>query len=136
LTASSLYIINDIRDYKEDSYHPEKKKRPIASGKISKDTAMAVSIMLLLVSLLVSFLFDRHFFLVILVYAIINMLYNLILKHIVIIDVFIVAANYPLRAVSGAIIINVFISPWLLICTSLLALFLTLAKRRYELSLR
>lgn len=135
-TVSSLYIINDIKDCKEDRYHPEKKKRPIASGKISKDTAIAISIMLLLVSLLVSFLIDRPFFLIILIYAIMNMLYNIILKHVVIIDVFIVAANYVLRAVSGAIIIKVVISPWLLICTSLLALFLILAKRRYELSLR
>jgi len=136
LIASSIYIVNDVRDCKEDSYHPVKKKRPIASGKISKDTAIAISVMLLLVSLLGSFLIDRPFFLVILIYAILNTLYSIVLKHIVIIDVFIVAANYVIRAVSGAVIINVTISPWFLICTSLLALFLILAKRRYELSLR
>ncbi|MCX8093155.1 MAG: decaprenyl-phosphate phosphoribosyltransferase [Candidatus Goldbacteria bacterium] len=133
--SSSIYIFNDIKDAKEDRYHPIKKNRPIASGKIKSSFAISISLIMLLVSLFGSFIIEKNFFVIILVYILLSVAYTFKLKNIVILDILIVATNYVLRAVSGAIIINVEISPWLLICTSLLALFVILAKRRYELSL-
>jgi len=132
--ASSIYIINDLKDAKEDKHHPEKKLRPIASGVIGQEFASGLCAILMLVSLAGSFLISVNFFFVILAYIIMMVLYTLSLKHIVILDVFIIAAGFVIRAVSGAVIINVAISPWFLICTSLAALFMALAKRRYELS--
>lgn len=132
--ASAIYIINDIKDAKEDKYHPEKKSRPIASGAISPVFAWAISMLLMAISLAGSFIINHGFFYVILTYIVMNLLYTFKLKHIVILDLFIVAAGYVLRAVAGAVIINAAISPWLLICTSLLALFVIMAKRRYEIT--
>lgn len=133
-TSSSLYIFNDIKDLKEDKLHPEKKLRPIASGTISIYFAYALSSFLLFSSLIGSFLLNINFFYIIVIYTLLNISYTLFLKHVVILDVFIIATGFVLRAVSGAYILNVYISPWLLICTLLLALFLALSKRRYELN--
>jgi|DewCreStandDraft_4_1066084.scaffolds.fasta_scaffold01934_9 4-hydroxybenzoate polyprenyltransferase len=133
--ASSIYILNDIKDAKEDRHHPNKKHRPIASDRIKPDLALSISIILLLTSLFGSFIIEKNFFIVILVYILLSVAYTFKLKHLVILDILTVASNYVIRAISGAIIINVAISPWLLICTSLLALFVILGKRRYELSL-
>jgi 4-hydroxybenzoate polyprenyltransferase len=134
LAASSIYIINDIKDSKEDMHHPLKKNRPIASGAVSKQAAAAISAMLIIASLSGSWFLNIYFFFTILVFILMNVLYTFWLKHIVIIDVFVVAAGYVLRTVAGAFIIAALISPWLLICTTLLALFVVLSKRRYELS--
>jgi 4-hydroxybenzoate polyprenyltransferase len=133
--ASSIYIINDINDAKEDRHHPEKKTRPIASGEISVEFAAAISALLMMIALAGSFMIEKNFCYLLLVYIVMNLLYTFKLKHVVILDVFIVAAGYVLRAAAGALIINVVISPWLLICTSLLALFVILAKRRYEMTM-
>jgi len=133
--ASSIYILNDIKDANEDKHHPIKKHRPITSGKVGLSFALSVSVFLMLISLFGSFVLQKSFFIIILIYILLSFSYTLKLKNIVILDILIVASNYVLRAISGAIIINVAISPWLLICTSLLALFVILAKRRYELSL-
>jgi 4-hydroxybenzoate polyprenyltransferase len=133
--ASSIYIINDINDVKEDRHHPEKKSRPIASGEITVEFAAAISAILMLFSLAGSFFINTGFFLIITAYIAMNLLYTFKFKYVVILDLFIVAAGYVLRAAAGALIINVAISPWLLICTSLLALFVVLAKRRYEMTM-
>jgi 4-hydroxybenzoate polyprenyltransferase len=133
--ASSIYIINDIRDAREDKYHPEKKTRPIAAGDISVEFAAVISGILMLISLAGSFIIDINFFYIILLYVVMNLLYTFKLKHVVILDLFIVAAGYVIRAAAGALIIDAAISPWLLICTSLLALFVILAKRRYEMTM-
>jgi 4-hydroxybenzoate polyprenyltransferase len=135
LAASSIYIMNDISDYKEDRLHSEKKTRPIASGAVQKDFAMALSAILMVISLAGSFILNAGFGIVIVVYLIINTLYTFKLKHVVILDVFILSAGYVLRAIAGAFVISVSISPWLIICTTLVTLFLALAKRRHELSL-
>ncbi|HRU38339.1 MAG TPA: decaprenyl-phosphate phosphoribosyltransferase [Candidatus Goldiibacteriota bacterium] len=132
--ASAIYILNDIIDRKEDAYHPDKKSRPIAKGSVSVPFASAISAILAVSALAGSFLISRDFFYVICVYLAMNILYTLKLKHAVILDIFIVAAGYVLRAIAGAVIISVAISPWLLICTSLLALFVIMAKRRHEVS--
>jgi 4-hydroxybenzoate polyprenyltransferase len=133
--ASAIYIVNDIKDAKEDKYHPEKKSRPIASGVISPGFAWIISILLMTIALSGAFIIDRGFFYVTLGYTIMNLFYTFKLKHVVILDLFIVAAGYVLRAIAGAVIINVAISPWLLLCTSLLALFVIMAKRRYEITM-
>jgi len=133
--ASAIYIINDINDAKEDRHHPEKKNRPIASGAISPAFAWGICLILAAFSLGGSFIVDKGFFYVILTYIVMNLFYTFKLKQVVILDLFIVAAGYVLRAIAGAVIINVAISPWLLICTSLLALFVIMAKRRYEMTM-
>jgi len=131
-TASGLYILNDLRDRNEDKIHPDKKSRPIASGKINSVVAMLISGLLLISSLPLSLLLGMNFFTILAIYAVMTMLYTLKLKHVVILDVFVLSSGFVLRAASGAYIINAPISPWFLICTTLGALFLALAKRRYE----
>jgi 4-hydroxybenzoate polyprenyltransferase len=133
--ASAIYIVNDIKDAKEDRHHPEKKNRPIASGDITPSFAWVICAILAVFALAGAFIIDRGFFFVILTYMVMNLLYTYKLKQVVILDIFIVAAGYVLRAIAGAVIINVAISPWLLICTSLLALFVIMAKRRYEMTM-
>ncbi|MFP4466351.1 MAG: decaprenyl-phosphate phosphoribosyltransferase [Candidatus Goldiibacteriota bacterium] len=131
--SSSLYIMNDIRDMNEDLHHPAKRHRPIAAGLVNTKTAFAMSIILLLLSLSGAYFLNLNFFYILLIYIIMTTLYTLKLKHMVILDVFVVAAGFVLRPIAGAYIINASISPWLLICASLLALFVVLSKRKYEL---
>jgi 4-hydroxybenzoate polyprenyltransferase len=133
--ASAIYIFNDISDIKNDRLHPDKSDRPLPSGKISIPVAVFVLIMLFSASIAVSFYLDREVARVLLIYAAINALYSLWLKHIVIIDVFCVASGFVLRILAGAIAIGVSASPWILICTLLVALFMALGKRRHELVL-
>ena len=133
--ASSLYIFNDLADYKSDKLHPQKKNRPIAAGAVQKDFAWFLGLLLMTISLIGSFFLNFHFFLLIIVYIVMTTSYTLSLKHVVIIDVFILSAGFVLRAIAGALVLSVSISPWLLICTFLLALFLAFAKRRNELTI-
>jgi len=136
LLSSSLYILNDIRDLEEDKHHPLKSKRPLASGKISKTQAWTAFSVLLALSVAVSFLFlNQKFMFVALVYVILQFSYSFGLKHVIILDVFIIAAGFIIRVIAGGFAINVQISHWLLICTLLLALFLALSKRRHEMIL-
>jgi len=133
--ASSLYIFNDLADYKSDKLHPQKKNRPIAAGAVQKDFAWFLGLLLMTISLIGSFFLNFHFFLLIIVYLAMTTSYTLSLKYVVIIDVFILSAGFVLRAIAGALVLSVSISPWLLICTFLLALFLAFAKRRNELTI-
>jgi len=134
-SAGSLYIINDIKDYEKDSIHPKKKERPIASGKISKQEGLIFALILLSVSLYLSYLLSPSFFLILLFYIGLSFLYTLILKEIVILDVITVAIFFLLRAWAGTLLIKVSLSEWLFICTILLALFLALTKRKSEIFL-
>lgn len=133
--SSALYIINDIRDKKEDKLHPEKKNRPIASGSVPVSFALALALILAVLSAVSSFLISFPFFIALVSYMLLSFSYSMKLKHIVILDVLLVASGFVIRAAAGALVINVSISPWLLICTSLLALFVVLAKRRHEITL-
>jgi len=133
LISSSVYVLNDIIDCEKDKLHPKKKKRPIASGVISKIEGCIVLAILLPLVLFASFYIDLYFGLAILVYFINNMLYSFKIKHIVILDVMSIAFGFLLRVIGGALIIRVYISPWILLCTLLLALFLGFSKRRNEL---
>jgi 4-hydroxybenzoate polyprenyltransferase len=135
LLSSSVYILNDILDVESDRKHPLKSTRPIAKGEIKVSTAVFLFIILALVSLSLSFLLSPLFALTALSYLILNMLYSLYLKHVVIIDVMCIALGFVIRAVAGAVLIGVEISTWLVVCTTLLALFLGFGKRRHELLL-
>ncbi len=135
LISSSVYIINDILDLEKDKRHPEKRKRPLAAGKMSVPTAWAAAVTMLSLSLLLSFWLKTSFGAVSSAYLVLNLAYSIYLKHVVIIDVMMVAFGFLLRAVAGAVVINVDISSWFMLCTVLLALFLGFVKRRHELAI-
>jgi 4-hydroxybenzoate polyprenyltransferase len=133
LISSAVYLLNDILDAPEDRKHPLKRLRPLASGRLGLGTAYLAAIVLALLSLGGAWVLDHTFFIVVAAYGLINVLYSWALKHIVLLDVFVVSAGFVLRVVSGGVIIHVEISPWLVVCATLLALFLALSKRRHEL---
>ncbi|NOR13960.1 MAG: decaprenyl-phosphate phosphoribosyltransferase [Candidatus Aminicenantes bacterium] len=135
LLSGALYILNDLKDIEEDRLHPIKSKRPLAAGRLKKSQAITAFVVLSFVSLLLAAMVNREFLWVCLVYFVLQIAYSFALKHVVILDVFIVASGFFLRVIAGAVAIQVQISPWLLICTTLLALFLALSKRRHEILL-
>jgi 4-hydroxybenzoate polyprenyltransferase len=128
-----VYTVNDIMDREADRRHPLKMLRPIASGALSPRLAGTVAAILAAAALIGSFMLGFWFGAVALTYLVLQTLYSGPLKHIVILDVLTIAIGFVLRAVAGAVVIDVPISHWLLIVTILLALFLTLSKRRHEL---
>lgn len=131
--SGATYIINDIADVERDRKHPKKCKRPIASGAVSVKTALVFAIILLISSIYGCFALHFQFGLMAVAYLILTLSYSACLKHVVIIDMLAVASGFVIRAVAGAVVIDKRISPWLLVCTTLLALFLVIAKRRSEL---
>lgn len=135
LLSSAIYIINDMTDVERDRRHPLKSKRPIASGELSVSAATIAAVLLLGLSLLGAFSLDVGFGCVALIYCLLLSAYSFWLKHIVILDVLVLALGFVLRAIAGAEVIDVEFSSWLLLCTILLALFLGLSKRRHELVL-
>ncbi len=132
LTASGVYLINDILDRNQDRNHPLKCKRPIASGELAVETAAYAAGFLLLIALGGAFLMRPGFGFITAGYIVLTFSYSRWLKHAVILDVFSIAAGFVLRVLAGGAVANVSVSHWLLICTSLLALFLGFGKRRYE----
>lgn len=135
LVSGAFYIFNDIQDCEEDRAHPKKCFRPIARGDLGRGQAMAVFIVLSVVGLAAAFLLHRRFFYAVAVYLVLQLAYSLKLKHVVILDIFVIAAGFVIRVVAGGLVIDVPISSWLLICTTLLALLLAMGKRRHELVL-
>jgi 4-hydroxybenzoate polyprenyltransferase len=133
--SSAGYLFNDIADVEQDRMHPRKRHRPLASGRISAAHARALGATLLLLGLGGAFALNLRFGLVTLAYVLLNAAYNAGLKRIVLLDVFVLATFFVIRAIAGAVAIDVPISPWLYVCTILAALFLGLAKRRHELIL-
>lgn len=131
--SSAIYLINDIRDCERDRHHPTKRHRPIAAGRLPLALAGVSSVLLLGGGLGLAFWLSVPFGVVIGIYALQSTLYTLYLKQMPILDVAVIALGFLLRAVSGAVLIDVVISPWLIICTFFLALFLGFAKRRHEL---
>lgn len=133
LAASAAYFLNDIFDKEQDKLHPTKKYRPIASGKISTNTALVVYLFLSALSLFICLIaVNKLVALVLLSYLVVNIFYSWKLKHIVLLDLFIVSFGFVLRVLAGGIAIGVGISEWLLMCVILLSLFLAIAKRREE----
>jgi 4-hydroxybenzoate polyprenyltransferase len=135
LLSSAVYLMNDIIDAPEDRRHPEKRKRPIASGTLAPSTAALFALVLAAIGLAGCFTINVALGSVALGYLGLQALYQVALKRMVILDVLAIAVGFVLRAVAGGEAIGVVISEWLLICTLLLALFLGLAKRRGELAL-
>ncbi len=133
LLSSSGYIINDIRDRKADRQHPVKRSRPIASGRIRPGSAAVAAGVLSIIGITSACLLGMKFALIAIVYLGLLLTYSLLFKHIVIMDVLTLSLGFVLRAQAGAVVIAVPFSPWLMICTLLGALFLSLAKRRNEL---
>jgi len=135
LVSGAFYIFNDLQDREEDRAHPKKSRRPIARGEISPAQALAVSMLLAGGSLVAAFFLNRPFFIAVAIYVLLQLGYSLKLKQVVILDIFVIAAGFVIRVVAGGLVIDVPISSWLLICTTLLALFLSMSKRRHELVL-
>lgn len=133
--SSTVYIINDLADIDKDRQHPKKRLRPLASGTLKKEVALAAAVLFPLLTLPLAWLLNPGFAAVAIIYLAVNLLYSFKLKHYVILDVLVVALGYLLRVTAGALIIDVAISPWLYICMTLLALFMGFGKRRGELVL-
>lgn len=133
--ASAAYLLNDVIDLERDRQHPIKRRRPVASGEVSRATALATAALLLAAALAGAVALGGNYAVAALIYPILTISYSLWLKHIAIVDVLAVAAGFVLRAVAGAIVIGVPISAWLYVCTLLGALFLATAKRRHEIVL-
>lgn len=132
LASSAVYALNDLLDVELDRQHPKKRTRPIASGALSKAGAAAISLACAAASAVVSWLLGAPFLVGVGVYLLLQVGYNAWFKAIPILDVFVVATGFVLRAVLGAVAIQVRISGWLLFCTGALALMLAFAKRRHE----
>ncbi len=133
--SAGEYLVNDVLDYARDQKHPTKRLRPIAAGKLSRPLATLIALVLIVGALAASYLTLGLWFLAAaLGYVLLIVLYSFWFKHVIIADVIIIALGFVIRAVAGCLAINVVISPWLIICTFLLALFLALGKRRHELT--
>jgi len=132
MASSAVYLLNDIKDIDLDRAHPEKKNRPIAAGQVSIGFARLLSLFLIVVSIGGSWLIAPKLAGVIGGYFILQLFYVYGLKQLALVDLFVIAIGFVLRALAGAVAIDVLISPWLLLCTLLLALFLALCKRRQE----
>ena len=133
--SGAVYLVNDVADREQDRLHPLKKTRPIASGQVSVTQALVVAAVLCTGALAGAVAVGLPFALVAAAYVVLQALYSGPLKHIVILDVLTLATGFVLRAVAGAVAVDVEISNWLLVCTLLLALFIALAKRRHEIVL-
>ncbi|MCX7975196.1 MAG: decaprenyl-phosphate phosphoribosyltransferase [Candidatus Aminicenantes bacterium] len=135
LLSGSLYIFNDLMDLKEDRNHPLKSRRPLASGALSPNLALTIFLLGSSLALFWAWSLSFPFFMITAAYFLFQIAYSLKLKHIVILDIFILASGFVIRVIAGGVVIKVPISSWLLICTSLLALFIGMSKRRHELVL-
>jgi 4-hydroxybenzoate polyprenyltransferase len=133
LVSSMVYIINDIVDIEADRAHPHKSKRPIASGAITIKNAVISLSVISVIAIALLFFFNIKFVLVLIAYFLLNIFYSTILKHIVLLDVFSIAAGFMLRVVGGAFVINVYLSNWLILTTMFISLFLGVMKRHSEL---
>ncbi len=135
LASGAVYLVNDLLDRASDREHPVKSRRPIASGALPTVPAAAAGALIGAGALLGAAMLDRQLALVLGTYLVVNLSYSRVLKHLVILDVMTIAAGFVLRVLAGGIAVGVAISSWLLLCTSLLALFLGFGKRRHELVL-
>ena len=133
--SSAAYLVNDLRDVEADRLHPVKRRRPIASGELRPRVAIVLACVLAVGAFAVAASLGLASLVCLLCFAGLQAAYTLGLKHVVLVDVLVIAALFVVRAAAGAVAVDVRISPWLLVCTGLLALFLALGKRRAELVL-
>lgn len=132
LVAGSVYLINDITDVEEDRKHPEKSKRPIPSGELPIPLAAVAATVFSLGGIVAGFYLSTYLGAILATYLVSNLLYSFWLEEVIIIDVFVISLGFVLRAIAGAVVIDVHISSWLIISTMFLALFLALNKRKAE----
>ncbi len=135
LTSSIVYILNDIADAEKDKLHPVKKLRPIASGEVGKSNGLALAFVLLIILLPLVINFESKFILILGGYLLLNLLYSFLFKQVVILDIICIAAGFMLRVIGGAVVIDVYISKWLILTTLFLSLFLAIMKRKSEVAL-
>ena len=135
LVSGCVYIFNDFADREADRQHPEKRHRPMAAGTLNPYLALLFAAFLLTGTLGMACWLDAAFGLLLTVYFLLTLAYSFYWKHIVIVDVMVIATGFVMRAVGGAIIIGVVFTPWFLICAMWLALFLAISKRRHEMRL-
>ncbi len=133
--SSAAYLVNDLRDVGHDRLHPTKRLRPIARGEVSERVAGSMGLALVAAAVVLTSLLGIWSLVLLLGFLGLQAAYSLGLKHVVLLDVAAIAGLFVIRAAAGAVAVHVRISPWLLVCTALLALFLALAKRRAELAL-
>ncbi len=134
LAASAVYIFNDIIDIQADKLHSEKSKRPIAAGIVSVNKAAILSIICVVIAVFGSFILSHKFMMIIISYVGLMIFYSLFFKKMMILDCIVISVGFCLRAVGGAVVINVFASPWLIVCTFALCLFMAFGKRRSEIA--
>jgi 4-hydroxybenzoate polyprenyltransferase len=132
LAASSVYVVNDLLDAERDRLHPEKRRRPIAAGTVSTGAAVGMAGLLSAAALALAFWIGPDVGAAVLIYLGMTHFYSLAGKNVVVLDVMLIAAGFVLRAVAGALAIDVPISDWFIVCTLFLALFLALSKRKAE----
>src|SRR3990172_7128242 len=136
LLSSAVYLVNDLADIEQDRLHPKKRNPPPPSGRLKPGVALAAAVLFLAIALPLAFLLSWQFGAIAVIYLATNLLYSFWLKHVVLIDVLLVALGYLLRVHAGVALITVSrFSPWLYICMTLLALFIGFGKRRGELLL-
>ena len=133
--SSSIYLLNDLCDLQADREHPVKRNRPLASGVLNINLVRVAMLMLFLMATIGSYALNRSFAFVIALYLLTCIAYSLRLKDIVILDVILIASGFVLRAISGAVLISVTPSEWLVLCTSMVALLIGFGKRRHEIVL-
>lgn len=130
-TASAIYLVNDVLDRERDRLHPEKRHRPVAAGELGAGAALGAAALLALGGAAIGFWLGRAL-LALVLYLALQIVYSARLKHVVLLDVFCIAAGFSLRVLAGVWAIDAWLSPWLVACTVQLALFLALCKRRAE----
>jgi len=133
--ASTIYVINDLRDVEKDRQHPKKKFRPIASGRISVTAARLLLLITLSMAIIISLFLPYKFGIVLAIYVLMNFAYCFKLKHIAFLDIIIISTGFLLRVLAGGFIVQVPITSWLVLIVFLLSLFLAFAKRRDDVML-
>lgn len=134
--ASSIYIINDYRDIEDDRKHPQKKNRPLASGKVSPTIALIICALLIICGFAIAYFTNLHFLMLLCAYFLLNLAYSFGLKNIAILDIFIIAIGFSLRIIAGGALAAVEVTNWLNIMVFLLALFMAIGKRRDDVLLK
>lgn len=131
--SSGCYLLNDLQDIEFDRVHPLKRKRPVASGAVKPGTAAVTALLLVVAALLVSFSISPWLTVTLSAYVFLQALYNLSLKHVLVLDLMVLASGFVLRAIAGAVSGRVPMSPWFLFCVGLLSFYIALEKRKGEL---
>ena len=134
IASSSVYIVNDLLDAERDRLHPDKRHRPIASGEVSRGTALVLAALLSIAALGLSFRIGLGFGSVVVSYILLTHVYSLVGKNIVIVDILLISSGFVLRAVAGALAIDVPFSGWFVLCSLFVALFVAISKRKAELA--